>query len=38
MRRFLQATVLHVALVLLAILTLAPLLWMLFASFRPTGM
>lgn len=38
MRRFLRSAALHVALLVLAALTLAPLLWMLFASFQPTGM
>lgn len=37
MRRLLHSAALHGALLVLAGLTLAPLLWMLFASFRPTG-
>jgi multiple sugar transport system permease protein len=36
--RLLRSAVLHLVLVALAALTLAPLLWMLFASLRPTGM
>ena len=36
--KLLRSGVLHLTLVLLAALTLVPLLWMLFASFRPTGM
>jgi multiple sugar transport system permease protein len=37
-RRLLHSAVLHLALVIVAGLTLAPLLWMVFASLRPTGM